>query len=157
MLGQRSLRAFVVTAACAAAASTFPATVSSGVVDNSRYDVAGTGGALNLCTGEWVNWTAGTLHGITVETGDVGRVKYLANFSGVRGVGDNGGEYVVVYANPVNLQADGAGGYTAIVSFKLIQLGSGEDYRQHQTGHLTITPDGRVVVEFYDLRENCGG
>lgn len=56
-----------------------------------------------------------------VETGDVGggpRVQYLANFSGIRGMGYNGGEYVVVYANPVSIQADGAGGYTAIVLFQ---------------------------------------
>jgi hypothetical protein len=151
------LRRFIVVAVAALAVlATLPATSGAGLLDNERNDVAGSGGALNLCTGEWIDFTAGTSHGLIVETGS-GATVYLVNFSGVRGVGTSGNEYNVAYANPVILKADGAGGYTAVVSFKLIQVGAGTNYNQQQTGHLTISPDGRIVIEFYDLREGCNG
>jgi hypothetical protein len=152
----RFLRILVVLALSVLALAALPAVSGAGVIDNGRSDVAGSGGALNMCTGEWIDFTAGTGHGLVVETGS-GETIYLVNFSGVRGVGTSGNEYIVLYANPVILKADGAGGYTAVVSFKLIQVGAGTNYNQQQTGHLTIAPDGRIVVEFYDLREGCVG
>jgi hypothetical protein len=155
-MGQKSLRALVGATLASATFVVFPAGASAGLVANERSDLAGSGGALNLCTGEFVNFTGGTAHLVVVETGSGSAVSTLS-FSGAVGVGESGNTYKIIYANPLVLQDDGAGGYTAIVAFDLIQVGSGTNYVQHQTGHLTVTPDGEVVIEFYDLSENCTG
>lgn len=162
MPSRRVLRAFLMAILCAAAAATFPTGASGGVLVNGRFDVFGA--FTNTCTGEAVWITEGTIHMVVVETTS-GGVITVFNAFGNRGVTADGDEYTIVYAAISNFQIvidDATGGYsyTANVSFRLIDRGSGVDYGSYETGVLKVTPDGRIVVEHIgegSSRETCTG
>ncbi len=149
-----SLGAVVALATVAAAQG---AIVSKTTIDLTGFTIT------NACNGEIVNITAGT-ETITVRETDAGsgRVNVGEQFKlKADGVGaTTGAAYNInsvenVTENNVIVTANGAIVIQAAVEFNVIAQGNVPNFRAHENIHETITPDGTLTADKFDITSNC--
>ncbi len=116
---------------------------------------------INPCTGEPVV-IAGELHiteRVTIDAQGGLHFTYSLVPDNVRGVGASGAVYKAVGGARAhfNLTAGGSLNDTYTNTFNLISQGDGDNFVEHVTFHVTITPDGVVTVVVDNFRAECRG
>jgi len=107
----------------------------------------------NECTGEEV-FLAGEFH--VVEREVDGHVLFHFNEINLTGVGLTSGTSYRTSGSPLNFTLN-AGAQTEVNNLSLISQGGTADLQVRFTGHLTVTWNGDISVEFADFVVNCRG
>jgi hypothetical protein len=138
------------------------AAAQGAIVSKTTFDLTGLT-LTNPCNGETVTFTSGT-ETITLRETDAGsgRVNIGEQITArADGVGATTGaayrlnENANVTENNVLVTDNGAVVIQASVEFNVIGQGNAPNFREHENIHETITPDGTLTADKFDITSNC--
>jgi hypothetical protein len=116
---------------------------------------------VNPCTGEVVTLTSGTFQVVLhefVDNGDGFHGIAEGNAMGVRGVGSAGNTYRAGGGFWFEFNShEPQVAFTGVDVLNLASKGSADNFVVVATVHLTVTPDGELVVFFEEERAECRG
>ncbi len=115
----------------------------------------------NPCTGEEITLTGGTFQVVLHEFADNGGGFHgiaEGNAQNVSGIGSFGNRYRATGGFWFEFNShDPQMAFTGVDVFNLTSQGSADNLVVVATVHMTVTPDGELVVSFEDVRAECRG